>query len=145
MLRRIARQSVGLAPYRSGFDHKGHRTVVHEPDIHVRLEHTGGYGNARCARTIDKVVIEFPCFLRWSRTIKRRPPALTAIAEKRELRYHKQRSAYVEQAEVHLAGIIWKDAELDHFVQHGIGILCRIASLNAKKEEEPAANLPGNL
>src|SRR5271154_6961294 len=85
-------------------------SVVDQAHLHVSLKNTCLDGNPRRTQRSDQILIQLIGKLRRRSLVKTWPPAFAAISVQRELRDHQRRAANIQQAAIHLTGVIRKNA-----------------------------------
>src|SRR5918995_3314509 len=116
----------------------GHRTVVHETDLHYRLELTGRDRRALASQQVDQVLVGGFRLGRRSGCEKRRAPALTAVREQRELRDREYCPTDVTQREVDAALGILEDAQVANFPRDVVGVAGTVPLFDAHERDDAA-------
>lgn len=127
------------------FQHERHGSVVNQRYFHVRPEPAGGDLQARFAQPFGEMLIE-PLGCRRRRGLREgRPIAFAAIAIQSELGNDQDFAAVVDDRAVHLALVVFKDAETLNFIGKGGGVILVIlftdAQENAQSRADPADGL----
>ncbi len=97
--------------------------------------------DSQLAAGLDKVLVEHASFVRSRSLFKARPPALAGVAADRKLRYREDRTSCLEQAEIHLAELVWKNSEVDTLLSQQPRILLGVAGKDSDEDKNALSNL----
>ena len=109
-----------------------------------RLEHSRLDAHTQSRTAFDKMIVQLPGLIGGRRVIETGPAALAAIAVKRELRDRQHRAAGIQQAAIHLAGIIVKDAQVNDFAGQEFRVRRVIRAGNPQQYQHTRADFPPN-
>ena len=84
--------------------------------------------------------VQLPGLIGRSRVIETGPPSLAAIAVKRELRDRQHRAAGIQQAAIHLSGVIIKNSQLYDFAGEKLRVLRAIRAGNSQQHQHTGAD-----
>ncbi len=123
------------------FQHECHRPVIHQRDSHMRLEPPGCDFQSRRAQPVGKMLIKPIGCIRRSRVCKRRAITLATVAVQSKLRNHQDFAAAVADGAVHLALVVFEDAEIFDLIGKCIGVSLVILFADTEQDAKSGADL----
>src|ERR1700758_5331169 len=123
----------------------GHRPIVHQFHFHHLLKATRFTTEAGRAHAADESFVERARHLGARGVVEGRPLPLADISKQRELRHRQDRSADLRHRPVHLARIIFEDAEPYELVGQIRSPALRVLVANSQKHKHAPANFSGDL
>jgi hypothetical protein len=106
----------------------------------MRLKAAGGDVQAGRAQPFGKISIEPISFPRGRGVREGRPIAFAAVAVQSKLRNHQDFTAEIAYRAVHLALLVFKDAEIPYLVGERVRVLLVISFADAKEETKAGAD-----
>src|SRR5262249_41503782 len=122
----------------------GNRSIIHERDFHHGLKLTGLAAQSSLAHLPDHILIEAPRLFRTRRLVKRRTPAPAHISMKGELRDHQDRAGNFGDAAVHLALLIFEDAQANDLVDQIVGVALLIGLGDTQQYQQSDTDFPND-
>src|SRR6266478_1256750 len=128
----------------SALNQQRHRAVVDERNGHRRLEDSGFNTHYGAPRHGDEMFVKRTRLLGRGGGVETGAASLAAIAVERELRDDEQRTSGVNQASVHLARVIRKNAQVEDFVREVLGGGLAIGFGHAQQNQQSRTDLAGH-
>jgi len=110
--------------------------MVDQRNFHTSLENAGLNGHRPAPQHVYQVIVDKLCVGGSRGIVKAWSSAFSAIAIQRKLRNNQERAAGVDDVEVHLACIVWKDPQTEQLVGAVIGRLRSIRVGNSDKDHQ---------
>ena len=121
------------------------RTVIPKINFHVSTENPAGNGKPIASKGILETLKEGFRNYWWRSICKAGAAAPARIGVECELRDGQCFSTNIEESTVHLALIVFEDAQMDNFIGQGFYLNLVIAQPNSQKYQEPTIYLADDL
>ena len=116
----------------AGIQQNGDRPFIDQLHAHHCLEAAGFAAQTRCLNSCDKIFIQPPGVLRRRGRVERRALAAADVPIQSELRDRKHAAANVLYATIHLAVLVFEDAEARNLFRQ---IVCVVLGIFDKPNE----------
>lgn len=121
------------------------RTFISKINFHVSAENPAGNGKPIASKSILETLKDGFCNYWWRSVCKAWAATPARVSIKGELRDGQNISTTIEERTVHLAFIVFKDAQMDNFIGQGFYLNLVIAQPNSQKYQEPTIYLADDL
>ncbi len=121
------------------------RTVIPKINFHVSAENPAGNGKPIASKSILETFKEGFRNYWWRSICKAGAAAPARVGIECKLRDNQSFSTNIEERTVHLAFIVFKDAQMDNFIGQGFYLNLIITQPNSEKYQEPTIYLADDL
>jgi len=137
--------STSTANRLQGIADESNGTIVYQRHLHESLKDAGFHRNTSLARPIYKIFVKVRSHRRAGCHVEAGAAAFSAIAVEGKLRYKQQAAAGLTNTQIHPAGWIWKNPQVDELLYQVIGVLFRVCHCYTQKNQETQSDRASNF